>query len=200
MAPTLLGIIILTFVLFNGFGGDPALIKLGKHATPELMEEFDLVRGYDKPLIAGKWGTTRAYTTERFDQGLSVWGSKPGVSAKDGNLAIETPGPIDVPAGFSLHPGEYRWKADWSVADGETGALKVYAASNLIAELQMAGAAGGEVEFAVGQDDAPVRTEMRSPASHWEGRRDISLTRSSSSTCGSWRDWISESRMKPISV
>ena len=179
MAPTLLGIIILTFVLFNGFGGDPALIKLGKHATPELMEEFDLVRGYDKPLIAGKWGTTRAYTTERFDQGLSVWGSKPGVSAKDGNLAIETPGPIDVPAGFSLHPGEYRWKADWSVADGETGALKVYAASNLIAELQM---------------------ELRSPASHWEGRRDISLTRSSSSTCGSWRDWISESRMKPISV
>ena len=60
MIPTILGVILITFVLFNIAGGDPGMMKLGKQANPKLLEDYDLQRGYDKPLIAGLWGKTRA--------------------------------------------------------------------------------------------------------------------------------------------
>ena len=165
MLPTLLGIIILTFVLFNGFGGDPALIKLGKHATPELLEEYDVVRGYDKPLIAGNWGRTRAYREDTFRDGLAAWRSVQAASQTNGNLFISAPGTVEVPAGFSLHPAVYRWEAEWSLEGEESGALRVYAASNLVAELELKPGAslGGDIEFEIQKGAEPVRTEIVVP-------------------------------------
>ncbi len=60
MIPTLLGVLVITFALFNVVGGSPAGMALGKNASPQALEEFDEARGYNKPVLAGRWTTTRA--------------------------------------------------------------------------------------------------------------------------------------------
>ena len=50
--PTTLGILLLTFALFNVVGGSPAAAILGKNATAEAIAAFDHKWGYDKPLHA----------------------------------------------------------------------------------------------------------------------------------------------------
>lgn len=49
--PTTIGILLLTFVLFNVVGGSPAEVVLGKNATAESIAAFNRKWGYDKPLI-----------------------------------------------------------------------------------------------------------------------------------------------------
>ena len=51
--PTTVGILLLTFVLFNVVGGSPAEVVLGKNATAESIAAFNRKWGYDKPLIFG---------------------------------------------------------------------------------------------------------------------------------------------------
>ena len=51
--PTTIGILLLTFVLFNVVGGSPAQVVLGKNATAEAVAAFNHEWGYDKPLIIG---------------------------------------------------------------------------------------------------------------------------------------------------
>lgn len=51
--PTTIGILLLTFVLFNVVGGSPAEVVLGKNATAEAIAAFNHKWGYDKPLIFG---------------------------------------------------------------------------------------------------------------------------------------------------
>lgn len=48
--PTTLGVILLTFVLFNVVGGSPAEVVLGKNATPQSIAAFNHRYGYDLPL------------------------------------------------------------------------------------------------------------------------------------------------------
>lgn len=49
--PTTLGILVLTFVLFNVVGGSPAETILGKNATAESIAAFNKLYGFDKPLL-----------------------------------------------------------------------------------------------------------------------------------------------------
>ena len=49
--PTTVGILLLTFVLFNVVGGSPAEVVLGKNATAESIAAFNHKWGYDKPLV-----------------------------------------------------------------------------------------------------------------------------------------------------
>jgi peptide/nickel transport system permease protein len=51
--PTTLGVLLLTFALFNVVGGSPALTVLGKNASAEAVEAFNRKHGYDKPLLIG---------------------------------------------------------------------------------------------------------------------------------------------------
>ena len=51
--PTTLGVLILTFALFNVVGGSPAEAILGKNATAESIAAFNHKWGYDKPLFVG---------------------------------------------------------------------------------------------------------------------------------------------------
>jgi peptide/nickel transport system permease protein len=60
MIPTLAGVLLITFILFNAVGGSPAALSLGEQASPRALEEFDEVRGFNKPLLAGRWTQTRA--------------------------------------------------------------------------------------------------------------------------------------------
>ena len=49
--PTTIGILLLTFLLFNVVGGSPAEVILGKSATAESIAAFNHKWGYDKPLV-----------------------------------------------------------------------------------------------------------------------------------------------------
>jgi peptide/nickel transport system permease protein len=49
MIPTLLGVILLVFVLFKFFGGDPAEILGGLNATPQQIEAIRAQLGLDRP-------------------------------------------------------------------------------------------------------------------------------------------------------
>lgn len=53
--PTTVGILLLTFVLFNVVGGSPAEVVLGKNATAEAIAAFNHKWGYDKPLLVGEF-------------------------------------------------------------------------------------------------------------------------------------------------
>lgn len=51
IVPTLLGVTLLTFLLFNVIGGSPAAQVLGKNATAEQIAEYDHAHGWDRPLL-----------------------------------------------------------------------------------------------------------------------------------------------------
>ncbi|MBU1694774.1 MAG: hypothetical protein KKC51_12530, partial [Verrucomicrobia bacterium] len=61
MIPTVLGVLLITFLLFNVVGGSPASMVLGEHISPLALEDFDEQRGFNKPLILGRWAATRAW-------------------------------------------------------------------------------------------------------------------------------------------
>lgn len=167
MLPILLGIIVLTFVLFNVAGGDPAAIKLGKQATAKSMEEFDLVRGYDRPLIFGNWGRTRAYRHEDFGEGSGPWSVHPRLSLRERALLFPENDAFDVPCGFSLLPGRYRWSLAHTIAGNGEAMLKVYNGTNVIAGLKLV--SGNDrlsvLEFDVAPDCSDIRANIETGGS-----------------------------------
>jgi len=114
MIPTVFGVILVTFILFNVAAGDPAVMRLGKQAMPKTLEEYDVQRGYNKPLFCGYWGRTRAYVQSDFGNSPWPWGQVEGVRyANDlvGRILLPAGGEYGVPLAFSLSPDErYRWK------------------------------------------------------------------------------------------
>ena len=66
MVPTVFGVILITFLLFNVAGGSPATMTLGKHISPKDLENFDEIRGFNKPLFLGYWTKTRAFEDKVF--------------------------------------------------------------------------------------------------------------------------------------
>src|SRR5688572_10667058 len=53
--PTLLGVVLLVFVLFNWIGGDPAYMLAGKIANPEQIENIRRQLGVDQPYYVQLW-------------------------------------------------------------------------------------------------------------------------------------------------
>jgi len=53
--PTLLGVVLLVFVVFNWIGGDPAYILAGKIANPEQIENIRRQLGVDQPYHVQLW-------------------------------------------------------------------------------------------------------------------------------------------------
>jgi peptide/nickel transport system permease protein len=72
MIPIILGVIMITFLLFNVVGGSPASMALGKNASPRALEEFDEQRGFNKPAILGWWTSTRAFPEVGYPAGLKL--------------------------------------------------------------------------------------------------------------------------------
>jgi peptide/nickel transport system permease protein len=70
MIPVVLGVIMITFLLFNVVGGSPAAMALGKNASPRALEEFDEQQGMNKPVLWGWWTPTRAFPDAVFPEGL----------------------------------------------------------------------------------------------------------------------------------
>ena len=59
--PTTIGILLLTFVLFNVVGGSSAEVILGKNASAESIAAFNRKWGYDKPLLVGRFGSLEGF-------------------------------------------------------------------------------------------------------------------------------------------
>ncbi len=55
MLPTLLGVVLLVFVLFNWVGGDPAYILAGKMSNPQQIANIRAQLGIDQPYYVQLW-------------------------------------------------------------------------------------------------------------------------------------------------
>ncbi len=55
MMPTMLGVVLLVFILFNWVGGDPAYILAGKMSNPEQIANIRAQLGIDQPYYVQLW-------------------------------------------------------------------------------------------------------------------------------------------------
>src|SRR5437899_11202218 len=78
MAPTMLGVILLVFILFNWVGGDPAYILAGKMSNPEQIANIRTQLGIDQPYYVQLWIFIKQIVT--FDFGSS-WSTGEKVSS-----------------------------------------------------------------------------------------------------------------------
>jgi peptide/nickel transport system permease protein len=69
MIPTLFGVILLVFLLFKGFGGDPAEILAGQNATQQTVDAIRQQLGLNEPLWTQFWIFLKQIAT--FDWGKS---------------------------------------------------------------------------------------------------------------------------------
>lgn len=126
MIPTVLGVVIITFILFNVVGGSPAAMTLGKNVSPKALEDFDEQRGFNKPLLWGRWSGTRAYPETDFSQHAGAWRAVPEVahqppSAGAPGLIRLAPGrTAAIPMNFAPPAGGVlRWKLRYRLAAGQ---------------------------------------------------------------------------------
>ncbi|MEN7973611.1 MAG: ABC transporter permease subunit, partial [Verrucomicrobiota bacterium] len=112
MIPTVVGVVLVTFALFNIVPNDLAAIALGKNVTLEMLESFDEQRGLNKPLFFGTRSATRAYEKQDFSEGVGRWRnwSNAVYSAEAATVTIQ-PGAEINPLAFALKDGaDYEWK------------------------------------------------------------------------------------------
>lgn len=86
MIPTMLGVVLLIFFLFNWVGGDPAYILAGKMANPEQITNIRQQLGVDQPYYIQLWIFIKQIIT--FDYGFS-WSTGESVS----NIILTRLGP-----------------------------------------------------------------------------------------------------------
>jgi peptide/nickel transport system permease protein len=77
MIPTLAGVLLLVFLLFKVFGGDPAEVLGGLNATPEQIEAIRRQLGLDQPWWAQLWIFVKQVAS--FDWGKS-WATNESVA------------------------------------------------------------------------------------------------------------------------
>jgi peptide/nickel transport system permease protein len=100
LIPTVGGVILITFILFNMVGGSPAMVALGKNASPQALEEFDEERGFNRPLLVGWWTGSRAFPDVNFRTSPSLWRETAGATyVPSGN----EPGFVRLAPGSDYH-------------------------------------------------------------------------------------------------
>jgi peptide/nickel transport system permease protein len=77
MVPTLLGVVLLVFILFHFFGADPSVILAGQNATQSQIAAIRQQLGLDQPVYVQFWIYLKSIIT--FDWGRS-WATNEAVS------------------------------------------------------------------------------------------------------------------------
>jgi peptide/nickel transport system permease protein len=72
MVPTMLGVILLVFILFNWVGGDPAYVLAGKISSPEQIENIRRQLGVDQPVWVQLWIFVKQVLTANFGASWST--------------------------------------------------------------------------------------------------------------------------------
>lgn len=86
----LLGVVLLTFVLFNVAAGDPAAAVLGKNARPDEVESLRRELGADLPLFFGRRCLTEAYPAYNRQEPL-----RPGSERRNGSVLLHRSFPAE---------------------------------------------------------------------------------------------------------
>ncbi|MEG2077055.1 MAG: hypothetical protein RRY34_11175, partial [Victivallaceae bacterium] len=68
----ILGVMLLTFALFQLAAGDPAGALLGKNPTPREVENLRRSLGGDLPVIYGNWRQSEVFNNLNFTQGVAA--------------------------------------------------------------------------------------------------------------------------------
>lgn len=108
MIPTVFGVILLTFILFNIVPNDLAAIALGKNVTPMMLESFDEQRGLNRPLFFGKYASTRAHRDIDFKNGSGNWKNESIIYNRDDGYIRIKDGCVFNPLSFELS-SDYRY-------------------------------------------------------------------------------------------
>src|SRR5213075_2718138 len=77
MIPTILGVIVLVFILFNWVGGDPAYVLAGKISNQEQIDNIRRQLGVDQPWFVQLWIFIKQVVTGDFG---SSWSTNEKVS------------------------------------------------------------------------------------------------------------------------
>lgn len=113
MIVTVFGVILITFILFNISGGDPAIMKFGQKGRPKQLEDYDIERGYNKPKFFGAWGGTRAFQKSDFSANAGAWSSVAGVAYSNrptGRIVLAGVRDYAIPMALPLYTNSnYRW-------------------------------------------------------------------------------------------
>ncbi len=112
MIPTVVGVVLLTFVLFNIVPNDLAAIALGKNVTLKQLDDFDQERGLNKPLFFGYRARSRAYQDHDLADGVGRWNtwSNATYSVEEKTVRIDPGTRVNV-LSFELDgTAEYEWK------------------------------------------------------------------------------------------
>ena len=72
----IVGVMLLTFVLFRFAAGDPAEILLGKNPSPLEVEQLRKDLSSDKPLFWGNWKRTEIFRSANFNEKKEYSGIK----------------------------------------------------------------------------------------------------------------------------
>ena len=86
MLPTMLGVVLLVFFLFNWVGGDPAYVLSGKISNPEQIANIRKQLGVDEPIWVQLWIFIRQILTADFG---ASWSTNENVS----NILVTRMGP-----------------------------------------------------------------------------------------------------------
>lgn len=119
LIPTVLGVIVITFILFNLVGGSPGRMALGEKASAEQVDAFDEKSGFNKPVLYGSRIKTLAFHDHDFQRNAGPWSAiTSGVSYVAANAreraylkCTVVPSP---PLAFDLREDSaYEWTAKW---------------------------------------------------------------------------------------
>ena len=72
MVPTMLGVILLVFLLFNWVGGDPAYVLAGKISNQEQIDNIRRQLGVDQPYWVQLWIFVKQVLTADFGASWST--------------------------------------------------------------------------------------------------------------------------------
>src|SRR5438132_2451285 len=72
MIPTMLGVILLVFILFNWIGGDPAYVLAGKISNQEQIDNIRRQLGVDQPIWVQLWIFVKQVLTGDFGASWST--------------------------------------------------------------------------------------------------------------------------------
>ena len=96
MVPTLLGVVLLVFILFNWVGGDPAYVLAGKISNQEQIDNIRRQLGVDQPYYVQLGIFLKQILTADFG---ASWSTNETVS----NILDDAPRPVAHRAGAAAH-------------------------------------------------------------------------------------------------
>ena len=130
---TLAGVVVLVFGLFHLVGGGAARFALDELAPATERAAYDARRGFDRPLVMGRWQRDGSLGDTSFDRDAGLWRADPRVLYRralgplPGRIGLP-PGapPYRVPLAEPLDPGRsYQLMVTYRTADESKAVCRV---------------------------------------------------------------------------